>query len=288
MAAIPSSAKHRPLATFYLLTFALSWIIWIAMAATSLGIDTAPGRALNVVAGYGPTVAALVLTALYHREAGLRKMLGRLAHWRVSPVWFIVALFMLPATMLLAIAIMAATGERWPPMAAPGPLAALMATEFVRVLFLGGPLGEELGWRGYALPALLARRSPFSAGVLLGIVWGLWHAPLYFVPGTGQFEFAQGSGSFPVPFLGFLTWTIGLSILYTWLLLNTGGSLLIVVLFHTSTNLASFLPFALGMPGSAAPLLNVLLTWALALVVSRAAVFRRPSPEREFGDAAIS
>jgi membrane protease YdiL (CAAX protease family) len=137
MAAIPSSAKHRPLATFYLLTFALSWIVWLAMAATSLGIDTASGRALNVVAGYGPTVAALV------------------------------------------------------------------AAEFVRVLFLGGPLGEELGWRGFALPRLLARRSPFGASVLLGVVWGLWHAPLYFVPGTGQFEFAQASGSFLVPFSAF-------------------------------------------------------------------------------------
>jgi len=288
MAAVPSSAKHRPLATFYLLTFALSWIVWIAMAATSLGIDTTAGRALNVVAGYGPTVAALVLTALYHGGEGLRELLGRLARWRVSPVWFIVALFMLPATMLLAMGIMAAAGEPWPAMPAPGPLAALVAAEFVRVLFLGGPLGEEPGWRGFALPALLARRSPFSASVLLGVVWGLWHAPLYFVPGTGQFEFAQGSGSFLIPFLGFLIWTIGLSVLYTGLLLETGGSLLIVVLFHASTNLASFLPFALGMPASAAPLLNVLLTWAIALAVSRSAVFRRPSPERELGDAAIS
>ncbi len=111
MAAVPSSARHRPLATFYLLTFALSWIVWIAMAATSLGIDTTAGRALNVIAGYGPTVAALVLTALVHGGEGLRALLGGLARWRVSPVWFIVALFMLPATMLLAMGIMAAAGE---------------------------------------------------------------------------------------------------------------------------------------------------------------------------------
>jgi membrane protease YdiL (CAAX protease family) len=142
----------------------------------------------------------------------------------------------------------------------------VLLLEFVRILFLGGPLGEELGWRGYALPRLQQHRTALTSSVLLGLVWGLWHIPLYLVPGTGQYEILRSGTNPAFAIVGFVGWTIGLSVLFTWLFNQTRGSLLVVILFHTAVNLAAFLPAAVGATGAAA-LLNVLLTWAVAVVV---------------------
>ena len=156
-------------------------------------------------------------------------------------------------------------------LGAPNPhftigVLSVLLVEFVRILFLGGPLGEELGWRGFALPRLQQRLTALTSSVLLGLVWGLWHIPLYFVPGTGQFELLRAGTSPAFAIGGFVGWTIGLSVLFTWLFNQTRGSLIVVILFHAAVNLAAFLPGAIGS-GGAASLLNVLLTWVVAAVV---------------------
>ena len=134
------------------------------------------------------------------------------------------------------------------------------------MLVRGGPMGEELGWRGFALPRLQQHRNALDASIFLGLIWGLWHLPLYFVPGTGQSEML-GTGTSPAFAIGgFLGWTIGLSVLFTWLFNQTGGSLIVVIRFHTAVNLAAFLPAAVGS-GGAASLLNVVLTWLVAIGV---------------------
>jgi membrane protease YdiL (CAAX protease family) len=168
---------------------------------------------------------------------------------------------------------------------APSPgvtfgLVGVVLVEFVRVLFLGGPVEEELGWRGFALPRLQQHLNALDASILLGLVWGLWHLPLYFVLGTGQSEMLGAATSPAFAIGGFIGWTIGLSVLFTWLFNQTGGSLLVVILFHTAVNLAAFLPTAVGSGGAAA-LLNVLLTWLAAiLVVVRFGRARLVSPPR--------
>jgi membrane protease YdiL (CAAX protease family) len=154
----------------------------------------------------------------------------------------------------------------------PGPgitvsVGGVLLVEFARVLFLGGPLEEELGWRGFALPRLQQHRNALNASVLLGLVWGLWHIPLYFVSGTGQFETIRAGTSPAFAIGGFVGWTIGLSVLFTWLFNQTGGSLIVVILFHAAVNLAAFLPSAVGSVG-AASLLNVLVTWIVAILVA--------------------
>ena len=142
----------------------------------------------------------------------------------------------------------------------------MVLAEFVRVLFLGGPVGEELGWRGFALPRLQQHRNALDASILLGLIWGLWHLPLYFVLGTGQSELLRAGTSPVFAIGGFIGWTIGLSVLFTWLFNQTGGSLIVVILFHASVNLAAFLPTAVGSGGPAS-LLNVVITWLVAIGV---------------------
>ena len=255
--------RHQILA-FVALTFAISWAIWWGMASMSLGIETSGGAVLNIVALSGPSITALILSAVLG-GGHLRRLLDGFSIARASAMWVIVALVLPLAMILVAIAVSVLA------LGAPTPvitiaLVGVLATEFVRILFLGGPLGEELGWRGFALPRLQARHTAFRASLLVGLIWGMWHIPLYFVPGTGQFETVSG-GTDPAFAIGaFVVWTIGLSILFTWLFNETRGSLIVVILFHTSINLGAFVPAAVGSTG-AASFLYAIVTWIVALIV---------------------
>ena len=89
-------------------------------------------------------------------------------------------------------------------------------------------VGEELGWRGYALPKLLEKRSPLIASLIIGALWGAWHLPTFFISGTPQFR---------QPIVAFLVLTTAYSILLSWLFLHTGGSVLLATLFHGAINI---------------------------------------------------
>ena len=254
--------RRHQLPAFFVLTFAISWAIWIGLAAASLGIGTRAGAVLNVAAIAGPSIAAIVISIA---RGQLRELLAGFSVSRLSARWSAVALGLPLVLMGIAIGVAVAVLGAPNPQLTGGVLGVLLI-EFFRILFLGGALGEELGWRGFALPRLQQRWTALTSSVLLGLVWGLWHIPLYFVPGTGQFELLRTGTSPAFAIGGFVGWTIGLSVLFTWLFNQTRGSLIVVILFHAAVNLAAFLPAALGS-GGAASLLNVILTWIAAIVV---------------------
>lgn len=255
--------RHQILA-FVALTFAISWAIWWGMASMSLGIATSEGYVMNIVALSGPSITAIVLSVVLG-GGSLRRLLDGLSVARASARWVIVALVLPLAMIVVAIAISVLAFGAPTPVITIG-LLGVLAREFVRILFLGGPLGEELGWRGFALPRLQARHTAYRASLLLGLIWGLWHIPLYFVPGTGQFETVSG-GTDPAFAIGaFVVWTIGLSILFTWLFNESRGSLIVVILFHTSINLGAFVPAAVGSTG-AASFMYAIVTWIVALII---------------------
>ena len=89
-------------------------------------------------------------------------------------------------------------------------------------------VGEELGWRGYALPKLVKTRSPLVASLIIGVLWWLWHLPLFFIAGTPQFN---------QPIAAFLVMTTAYSILLSWVVLHARGSVLIATLFHGAINI---------------------------------------------------
>ena len=229
----------------------------------ALPITTTTGAVLNIIAIAGPSIAAVLLTI---RLGQFRELLAGFSLSRLSPGWSAVALGLPLAMMAIAIAVSVALLGALTPQLTSSVLGVLLV-EFVRILFLGGPLGEELGWRGFALPRLQQHRTALTSSALLGVIWGLWHIPLYLVPGTGQHELLRTGTSPTFAIGGFVGWTIGLSVLLTWLFNQTRGSLIVVILFHAAVNLTvAFLPAAVGSAG-AASLLNVLLTWIAAIVV---------------------
>jgi membrane protease YdiL (CAAX protease family) len=277
MARPASVVRRHQLASYFGLTFAISWAMWLGLILGSLHIQTLVGAVLNVVAIAGPSIAALVLATILGRTE-LRRLLAGFSLSRLSVRWTVIALVLPLAMMAAAIAVSVAAFGAPSPRVTLG-LAGVVLAEFVRVLFLGGPIEEELGWRGFALPRLQQHRNALDASILLGLVWRLWHLPLYFVLGTGQSEMLSAGTSPAFAIGGFIGWTIGLSVLFTWLFNQTGGSLIVVILFHAAVNLAAFLPTAVGSEG-AASLLNVLITWLVAVVVvvryGRAQLASRP------------
>jgi len=214
-----------PLLRFVAAAFALSWLPWGALIAIG-GDPTADVGAgiLWILGGFGPALAALGASRWEGRSQP-RRLLTGLLHLRTGLRWYGALLIPLGIALLaVAIATLAGTAER-------------DATGFGQALLLIGPLfvlntlvlggNEEIGWRGYALPRLQQRMSALAASVLLGLVWGAWHLPLFFMAETAQASLSPSL---------FAVNAIALSVIFTWLYNSTAGSLLLAVLFHGAIN----------------------------------------------------
>jgi membrane protease YdiL (CAAX protease family) len=224
MSRLSSVAERHPLITFFVLTYALSWTFEIPLVVVGDGIAGTRGLVLNLLAANVPSVLAIVLTVVVFGRGALRELLGRLLIWRVDPLWYLVVLG--PAALAGAmVALNTLLGGPDMGLGVPLLTAVIMLAFFI---FPGSALGEEVGWRGYVLPRLQSGRSALGASLILGVIWGFYHLPLYF---TGQA--GRPLGLFPV----FVVATIALSVIMTWVYNGTGGSLLVVVLLHATYNL---------------------------------------------------
>lgn len=207
-----SWTRDHPLTVFLLLAFPLSWYPWIL--ALLRGTTTGPNP-------LGPFVAALIVTAIASGRTGIRELLGKLLLWRVSPRYYLVV-FGLPILICAvgaAFTVAAGHGTFKP---APISWPDLLETFIFILLFIG--LGEEPGWRGFALPELQRRYSPAVATLLLAAVWAVWHLPLI-------------GNEFPMPAVPpFLVSLLGGAFVQTWLFNRTRGSLLLQMVFHALVN----------------------------------------------------
>src|SRR5215216_3441162 len=220
-----SLMRRHPLITFFVLTYALAWILWLPLVVLQDTIPAAPGLVLVLLGSNVPSLLAILLTALVLGRGSLRKLLGRLLIWRVDPRWYLVIVLGPVALSGGMVAFNAFVGG--PAISVGVPLLTVVIT-LAFFIFPGSALGEEIGWRGYALPRLQSGRSGLSASLILGVIWAFYHLPLFF---TGQ---AFRSPSILVPFI---ISTIALSVILTWVYNSTGGSLLMVVLLHATANL---------------------------------------------------
>ena len=220
-----SLVRRHPLITFFVLTYALAWILWLPLVVLQDTIPAAPGLVLVLLGSNVPSLLAILLTALVLGRGSLRKLLGRLLIWRVDPRWYLVIVLGPVALSGGMVAFNAFVGG--PAISVGVPLLTVVIT-LAFFIFPGSALGEEIGWRGYALPRLQSGRSGLSASLILGVIWAFYHLPLFF---TGQ---AFRSPSILVPFI---ISTIALSVILTWVYNSSGGSLLMVVLWHATANL---------------------------------------------------
>lgn len=221
--ALSSDVPSRALGPYLLIAFGVAWGVLVLYALAPDGAlgEISAGHPLFILAVYAPALAAIAVVAWTTGRSGLWRFASRLSLWRCSPYWY--------GFLLVGIGVIYVTGAslKGTLLSAPWPFTGvgslLAAMAFMLVL---GPM-EEFGWRGVALPILQRRFAPFVASLILGVVWGVWHLPAFFLSGTPQSAWG---------FTPFLIGATATSVIVTPLFNASGGSVLLAVLFHFQLN----------------------------------------------------
>ncbi len=229
-------ARH-PLTSFFVLTFALTWLGWSPWYLSEDGVGLLPydggeySDLINTVGLIlGPTLSAFIVTGASEGRVGVRRLLRRIALWRVGVRWYAFVLLGIPAVVFLSAAVMPGALASFDAATVPSELVKVVVVGFV-VLFIGGPVFEEIGWRGFALPRLQPLYGPLLGSLVLGVLWGLWHLPLFLIP---SWDTPHGN---PLDVALFVILAVAIAIVFTWVFNNTKGSVFLAILAHGSVNM---------------------------------------------------
>ncbi len=250
--------KKHPLAAYFVLALSITWLLVLPLVLA--GQKLLPfniSEHWHVLGALGPIGAALIVTAVANGKAGLAEFRQRMTRWKVGPLWWGVSAFSPFALFLLAVLLLRLSGNPWP------DFAKLAGRPYGTGLWIGGSLlsaiaygiGEEAGWRGFALPRLQYPRSALAATFILALIWALWHLPMFFY----RFEFGIG------PLIGFFLGLFAGAIWLTFLYNSTGGSILMVALWHTTWNVVNI--FALVISLEVVAIMSTLVMVAALLIV---------------------
>jgi len=238
--------------TFFGLTYAITWCL----------------LPFGTFGAYGPLVAAIVVLSLTRGRAGLRELGSRMVRWRVRWYWYALAIGLALSGFALGVALNVVLGASAPSLAPLNPWYAVVVVFAVRLVNpLDGPMGEEPGWRGFALPGLQAGRSPLSATLMLAFLVTVWHVPLLL----------PRYGLRPIELLA----TFAITFWYSWLFNRTGGSVLVTLITHAAQGIVQ--PSALWVaatPASRVIMLDCAL-WcaaAICLVILDRGTWRAAAP----------
>ncbi|MDP4086295.1 MAG: type II CAAX endopeptidase family protein [Bacillota bacterium] len=211
--------NRNKLIIFLIMTFLLAWGSWIpAFMYPNLS-------QLSFIGLFAPTISALIVSGIYDGRKGIFEVLGRYRILNFSVKWYLVAILLMPVIYLLSIFINELLFHYSTKNIFIGSPIYFIIVAFIWLMFINS--GEEIGWRGFVLPILLKNsKGTILASFILGLIWGIWHLPMYLIP---------GQSSFPYPL--FLILTICLSFIYTALFIRTKGSLLPAVILHAGTDI---------------------------------------------------
>lgn len=250
-----TSQNSRNLVAYFILACAISWAIEIPLALAKQGmIQPIFPQWFHYFLSYGPMLSALIVTGATQGQQGLKEIWGRIIKWRVGGIWWLAALFPLIAGFVLVLAMNFLTDNKISfselgvvPFLPPLGIGAL----FLWILTSG--IGEEIGWRGYALPRLQKDHNALYSTVILTFFWALWHLPLFFY----LFD--------PSIVVGWIIALFAGAIVFTWLFNSAEGSILIVAIFHGCFNYISSSNAGNGLPATVISI--IVMVWALVVVV---------------------
>lgn len=277
----------RDVIVFFAIAYALAWTTWLVIvwAAADAGIDSdsfirlveagelgpaqgpLPGWVLYLlsrVIDFSFSIAGVIMIAATTGTSGLRRLGRRLTAWRLAPRWYAVALLPVVLYGTMAAVITASDGgEVLFDLSVLRTILFSLSAGLLVSLFLRGAMGEELGLRGFVLPRLQARTTPFNASLLIGTLWGLWHLPVLLNRAAGDI-------------LVYLVFAYSITFLFTWLFNHTSGSLVPVLLLHATVNWEE--GFETVFPGVRGTDWETLPVIALMLLGIAAAVHLRRTP----------
>jgi membrane protease YdiL (CAAX protease family) len=208
---------------FFLLTYAMMWTCFLSVAFSGISAQTPLGGGLLLLGTFAPSIMALALTAYTEGKGAALQLLNRVMNPPAAMRWYVFAVTFIPIVKLVAAIVHRGVLGVWPRFGTEPlwllPLAVAFSTPF--------QIGEELGWRGFALPRLAARLGFGGGSVLLGIVWAFWHVPQFFV---------READTYGQSFLIFLLQVMALSVVMAWLYVRVEGSLLPLMVMHAAVN----------------------------------------------------
>ncbi len=220
------------------LYFVISYVIMIVCVVLQLVFNilsfshvsfTVQGFILWVFMVFSPTISATIITGIVSGWTGIKTLYKGFSIWKVGFIWYFAAFLFLIGPLAAGFFYAIFGGE------SPGIDPNLTIQIFISSMIFGlfsGPLSEETGWRGFALPRLEAKYGALVSSLILGIIWTFWHLPLYFVPGSSQVG---------IPFPIYMILVVSIAIIMTWAYNNTKGSLIITILIHFCFNFSSVL-----------------------------------------------
>lgn len=218
--------NRKELIVFFSITFLVTWIIWIPPVLNGLDMEV-PIFLLIIsnIASFTPTIAGLILGRRYLGKRAFKASLKDTVNFRFNKWWLLVltVLFVFMAALSLQIFLM--TGGRVDVSTAP-PLV-FFPLVFLQILLIGGALGEEFGWRWFAYPRMEALMGPMLATLVLGVLWSLWHLPLFFMVGTVQSN---------MPIWQFMVQNTLIAFFYTWVYGQTKGNMVLMIFLHAIAN----------------------------------------------------
>jgi membrane protease YdiL (CAAX protease family) len=225
--------QKNSLVAYFILAYAISWTFMFAVAASARGwIEAKVPYSVHYLASFGPMLSALIVTAITGGVAAVRRLLGGLLKWRVPLRYYAFAIVGPIALFIFAVLLSRLVTGDWPNLSLLGEADYLGNIGIPGVLllwFFSYGMGEEVGWRGFALPRLQRTRPAANAALLLGLIWACWHLPAFLYRDT---YVEMGLLGFPM----LLVSVCFASVMFAWLYNSTGGSLLLVILFHVFFN----------------------------------------------------
>jgi len=229
--------EKKNLLVFFIVSFLISWLLWLPSVLVSAGL-IAPGpiQILGNLAIFGPFIAAFLLSSIKGEKGEVKRLFLSGWNFKFKKIW-IITLFIPIFTSGIALFIVSIF-EPMDRFQYATPLI-MWVPNFILFYFIGGPFTEEYGWRGYALDRLQSRYNALYSSLILGLIWGLWHLPLFFISGSVQ---SQSN----MPIYEFVLLQMVLSILYTWILNNNrdkGGNInvFLAIMFHAMGNFSSMI-----------------------------------------------
>ena len=253
---------------FFALAFAIMWTLFITVAV-AVPVSTAAGSMMILLGAYSPGIVAIAMTAWKEGRAGVRALLLPILRVDVPARYYVFAIAFMPAIKLGAALLHRALLGAWPRFGTDD----LLLVPFAIALSTPFQAGEEIGWRGYALPRLTARFGLARASLVLGAIWAIWHLPQFYIAGGDSYQ------------QSFVVWSaqvVAVTVAFAWLYARTGGSLFLVMLLHAAiNNTKDIVPSPLADPPGVFALRAAPISWLTLALLWLCAAFLL----RRLGDA---
>lgn len=249
---------NKNLILFFLITYSFSWLLLLPSLLSSVLFSTQVVlyEILKIIASFGPFVAAFILTLVNEGKEGVKYLWKRGWHCENKP-FLVISIFFIPLLYFCSLILVILFEGIIPYSLVFWPNPIVIITEFALVFFLAGPFQEEFGWRGYALDRLQLRFNALTSSIILGMIWGIWHLPSFFIIGTNQEN---------QPFYPFFFSVIVLSVLFTWIYNSSNRSILTTMIFHATINGSNYI-FRLDQTSLGFWFYRVLLNLAVVYII---------------------